>query len=160
MFVNFLVMYKRNILSNSQLDAAKEETDIEDILEKPENMAINASNWSPTRPITLVSKSDLQELVFAKIIDKRHSQLKSVRTGMDYLCLTSICKQYPDKLRHLLVYQENRCRLSQRRMASLLSVPRAGLESKQAQAVQWLLDYIRSRATEESSKLLSSLQVQ
>lgn len=42
----------RNILSNSQLDAAKEETDIEDILEKPENMAIiNASNWSPTCPI-------------------------------------------------------------------------------------------------------------
>lgn len=152
-------MYKRNILSNSesQLDAAKEETDIEDILEKPENMAIiNASNWSPTRPITLVSKSDLlQELVFAEVIDKRHSQLKSIRTGMDYLCLTSLCKQYPDKLRHLLVYQENRCRLSRRRMASLLSVPRAGLESKQAQAVQWLLDYIRSRATEESSKLYS-----
>ena len=125
-------MYKRNILSNSQLDAAKEETDIENILEKPENMAIiNASNWSPTRPITLVSKSDLQELVFAEVIDKRHSQLKPIRTGMDYLCLTSLCKQYPDKLRNLLVYQENRCRLSRHRMTSLL-VPRGELESKQA----------------------------
>ena len=103
-----------------------------------------------TRPITLISKADLlQELVFAEVIDKRHNQLKSIRTGMDYLYLTSLCKQYPDKLRHLLVYQESRCCLSRRRMVSLLNVPRTGLESNQAQAVQWLLDYIRSRATEE-----------
>ena len=114
---------------------------------------INASNWSPTCPITIISKADLlQELVFAEVIDKRHSQLKSLRTGMDYLCLTSLCKRYPDKLRHLLVYQESRCRLSRRRMTSLLNVPRFGLDSNQAQAVQWLLDYIRSRAAEESSK--------
>ena len=37
-------------------------------------------------------------------------------------------------------------------MASMLNVPHFGLDSNQAQAVQWLLDYIRSRAAEESSK--------
>jgi hypothetical protein len=97
--------------------------------------------------------------VFAEVIDKRHNQLKSIRTGMDYLCLTSLCKQYPDKLHHLLVYQESRYHLNRRRMASLLSVPRTGLESKQTQAVQWLLDYIRSRATEESSKIFYCVHV-
>ena len=138
-----------------QLDAANEEKDIEDILDKPENMAIiNASNWSPTRAITLVSKIDLlQELVYAEVIDKRHNQLKSLRTGMDYLCLTSLCKKYPDKLRHLLVYQERRSRLSRRRMVSLMSVPRSGLEASQEQAVQWFLDYIRCRSSEESSRI-------
>ena len=73
----------------SQLDAAREDSDIDSILDKAENMAIiNASNWSPVRAITIVSKVDLlQELVYSEVIDKRHHQLKSLRTGLDYLCL-------------------------------------------------------------------------
>lgn len=55
----------------SQLDAASEESDIDSILDKQENMAIiNASNWSPVRAITIVSKADLlQELVYSEVID-------------------------------------------------------------------------------------------
>ena len=79
----------------SQLDAAREESDIDNILDKPGNMAIiNSSNWSPARAITIVSKAGLlQELVYSEVIDKRHHQLKSIRTGLDYLCLASVMKR-------------------------------------------------------------------
>ena len=70
----------------SQLDAAKEENDIENILDKPENMAIiNASNWSPTCPITLLSKADLlQELVFAKEAQPAEVHTNWYRSSVPY----------------------------------------------------------------------------
>ena len=54
---------------------------------------INASNWYPTRTITVVSKTDLlQELILAEVV---HRQLKALISGMDYLSLTSLLKKYP-----------------------------------------------------------------
>lgn len=90
---------------------------------------VNASNWSPIRAINLASKADLlQELILAEVVDKRHHQLKSLRVGMDYLSLTSLLKRYPDKLRHLFVYQNNRNRLTRRRTVSLIRYEERGLE--------------------------------
>lgn len=75
---------------------------------------------------TLVSKADLlQELVHSEVIDKRH-QLRSIRTGMDYLCLASVCKRYPERLCHILVYQDDRCIMTQRTMLSLINVRTLG----------------------------------
>ena len=138
----------------SQLDAAREYSDIDSILDKAENMAIiNASNWSPVRAITIVSKVDLlQELVYSEVIDKRHHQLKSLRTGLDYLCLASIYKMYPEKLQHLFVHEDGRFTLTLRRMRSLISVPCSVLSEEQAQAVEWMMDYIRCRSSELPSE--------
>ena len=115
---------------------------------------INSSNWSPVQPITIVTKTDLlQELVYSEVIDKRHHQLKSLRKGMDYLCLASMCRKYPNKLRDVFVYNEDRCTLSYRRMRSLIGL-RSGLQDQEKKVMQWLFEYISLRSEESASKCL------
>lgn len=129
------------------------ESDIDIILDKAENMAIiNASNWSPVRAVTILSKADLlQELVYSEVIDKRHHQLKSIWSGLDYyLCLASILKKYPQKLQHISVHQDGRPTRSLQILQYLISIPHcSGIVEKQARAVGWMMDYIRRRSSEE-----------
>ena len=83
---------------------------------------INLSCWFPVQPITIVTKTDLQELVYSELVDKCHYQFKSLRKEMDYLCLASMCMKYPNKFRDFFVYNEDRCTLSHHRMVSLIGV--------------------------------------
>ena len=60
-----------------QMSQVETDAEIQAVLDKPDNMAIvNCSKWSPTQPITPVTKSSLlQELIYEKVVDKRHKQI-------------------------------------------------------------------------------------
>ena len=104
-----------------QMSEAETDADIEAVLDKPESMAIvNCSKWSPTQPITPVTKASLlQELVYEEVVDKRHKQIAGLRKGLQQFNMIDLLKCYPDKLRSAFVYHD--CLLDAPKLLSLFN---------------------------------------
>ena len=54
-----------------QMSKPETETEIDGVLNKPDMTIVNCSKWSPTQPITPVTKASLlQELIYNEVVDK------------------------------------------------------------------------------------------
>ena len=85
-----------------QMSQVETDAEIQVVLDKPDNMAIvNCSKWSPTQPITPVTKSSLlQELIYEEVVDKRHKQIAGLRKGLQHFSMVTLLKCHP-KLRRV-----------------------------------------------------------
>lgn len=62
-------------------------------------------------------------------------------------------KKYSEKLQHVFVHQDGRSTLTLQSLQLLISIPHcSGLEEEKARAVEWMMDYIRCRSSEELSE--------
>ena len=142
-----------------QMSKAETEADIEAVLDKPDNMAIvNCSKWSPTQPITPVTKTSLlQELIYDEVVDKRRKQIAGLRKGLQQFDMISLLKCYPTKLGRAFVYHGSL--LDASKLLSLIDLNTKGFTEKQECIVKWFTEYIECRATENRGQSFSPLCV-
>jgi len=130
-----------------QMSKAETETEIDNVLNKPDMTIVNCSKWSPTQPIIPVTKASLlQELIYDEVVDKRHKQIDGLRKGLQQFDMISLLKRYPTKLGRAFVHQG--CLLDAPKLLNLIDLNSKGFTEKQECIVKWFIEYIECRATE------------
>ena len=119
------------------------------VLDEEKYMSIiNASGWDLTKKVTQVTKNNLvQGLIVEEVIGKRERRMCAMKNGLEWAGFLDLIRQYPEKMRPLLVHCGSELTYNQFQALIYSAPPSQPVERR---AYEWFFEYIAQCAQESA----------